>query len=113
MLRRRACLIVSVTIWTVALAYGQTPTATGLQIKGNSLTSPEAMRDLFDRWEQVWHEGRYDLVAGCVQPNYFRHDEAGDRTVTREAYAQTFKRKWMALPRTRQIYEQAIAAGKI
>jgi hypothetical protein len=43
--------------------------------------------DLFDRWERVWHEGQYDLVPDCVQPNYIRHDEAGDRTVTREAYA--------------------------
>jgi hypothetical protein len=40
-----------------------------------------------DRWERVWHEDHYDLVADCVQPNYIRHDEAGDRTVTREAYA--------------------------
>ena len=42
---------------------------------------------LFDRWELVWHEYRYDLVPECVQPNYIRHDEVGDRTVTREAYA--------------------------
>jgi hypothetical protein len=44
------------------------------------------LRDLFDRWEQVWHEGKFDLVPGCVGPHYIRHDEAGDRTVTREAY---------------------------
>ena len=50
--------------------------------------SKEAMvRGLFDRWERVWHEGRYDLISDCVQPNYIRHDETGDRTVTREAYA--------------------------
>jgi len=45
------------------------------------------MRDLFDRWESVWHGGRFDLVPDCVGPYYIRHDEAGDRTVTREAYA--------------------------
>jgi hypothetical protein len=45
------------------------------------------MRDLFDRWEQVWHEGQFDLVASCVADHYIRHDEVGDRTVTREAYA--------------------------
>jgi hypothetical protein len=39
------------------------------------------LRDLFDRWEQVWHEGQNDLISDCVQPNYIRHDEAGDRTV--------------------------------
>jgi predicted SnoaL-like aldol condensation-catalyzing enzyme len=46
-----------------------------------------AHADLFDRWELVWREGQYALVARCVQPNYIRHDEADDRTVTREAYA--------------------------
>jgi hypothetical protein len=45
------------------------------------------LRELFDRWERVWHEGQYDLVPQCVQPNYIWHDEAGVRTVTREAYA--------------------------
>lgn len=43
--------------------------------------------DLFDRWERVLHEGQYNLVAQCFQPNYIRHDEAGDRTVTRDTYA--------------------------
>ena len=45
------------------------------------------MRELYDRWEQVWHEGQYDLVPACVGSHYIRHDEKGDRTVTREAYA--------------------------
>lgn len=43
------------------------------------------MRNLFDRWERVWHEGQYDLVPECVGLHYIRHDEAGDRTVTRDA----------------------------
>jgi hypothetical protein len=47
----------------------------------------DKVRDLFERWERVWHEGQYDLVDDCVGPNYIRHDENGDRTVTREAYA--------------------------
>jgi hypothetical protein len=46
-----------------------------------------SVKDLFDRWERVWHEGQYALVPECVGPHYIRHDEAGDRTVTREAYA--------------------------
>ena len=49
--------------------------------------SIEVTRDLFDRWERVWHEGRFDLVPGCVCERYIRHDETGDRIVTREAYA--------------------------
>jgi hypothetical protein len=51
------------------------------------MSDESSIRDLFDRWERVWHEGQYDLVPKCVGPHYIRHDEAGDRTVTREAYA--------------------------
>ena len=49
--------------------------------------SMEATRDLFDRWELVWHEDRYDLVPSCVGPTYIRHEAAGDRTVTADSYA--------------------------
>lgn len=51
------------------------------------MAEEKVMRDLFDRWERVWHEGQYDLIPTCVGSNYIRHDEQGDRTVTREAYA--------------------------
>ena len=57
----------------------------GQQTRGSSMA--DELRDLFDRWERVWREGQYDLIPSCVGPNYIRHDEAGDRTVTREAYA--------------------------
>lgn len=46
------------------------------------------MRDLFDRWEQVWHQGQLNLVASCLAEHYTRHDENGDRTITREAYVK-------------------------
>jgi hypothetical protein len=51
------------------------------------MSDESVMRELFDRWERVWHEGQYDLVPSCVAENYIRHDEGGDRTITREAYA--------------------------
>jgi len=51
------------------------------------MSNESVMRDLFDRWERVWHEGQYDLIPTCVGSHYIRHDEGGDRTVTREAYA--------------------------
>ncbi|SJZ40748.1 SnoaL-like domain-containing protein [Enhydrobacter aerosaccus] len=56
------------------------------------MSNDTGLRDLFDRWESVWHEGRFDLVPQCVAPHYIRHDEAGDRTVTREAYADELAR---------------------
>jgi hypothetical protein len=51
------------------------------------MSNQSVMRDLFDRWERVWHESQYDLIPACVGSHYIRHDEGGDRTVTREAYA--------------------------
>ena len=51
------------------------------------MADESVLRGLFDRWELVWHEGKYELVPECVGLHYIRHDEAGDRTVTREAYA--------------------------
>jgi SnoaL-like domain len=47
-----------------------------------------AMRDLFDRLERIWHQGQLNLVATCFAEHYTRHDENGDRTVTRDAYAK-------------------------
>ena len=44
-------------------------------------------RDLFDRWERVWHDGEFDLIQSCVAPTYIRHDHLGDRLVTPESYA--------------------------
>jgi nuclear transport factor 2 (NTF2) superfamily protein len=50
--------------------------------------SDEAVtRDLFDRWQRVWVDGAFNLVPSCVCETYIRHEQAGDRTVTREAYA--------------------------
>ena len=37
--------------------------------------SESVLRDLFDRWERVWHEGQHDLVPSCVAEDYIRHDE--------------------------------------
>ncbi len=51
------------------------------------MSDESELNDLFNRWEQVWHERRYDLIPGCVGPEYIRHDQKGDRTVTCAAYA--------------------------
>jgi len=52
-----------------------------------SMSDNELAIDLFDRWERVWHEAQFDLVPSCVCAHYIRHDETGDRTITRDAYA--------------------------
>ena len=79
-----------VDVW---FAKTKTETASGLNLAFSKeqqervSSMSEAVRDLFDRWERVWHEGQYDLIPSCVGSHYIRHDEKGDRTVTREAYA--------------------------
>jgi hypothetical protein len=68
---------------------------------------------LFNRWEQVWHEGRFDLVPDCVAPTYLRHDEAGDRVVTREAYAAELAALRSARPDIRiLVYDHAFQADR-
>jgi len=44
-------------------------------------------RDHFDRWQGVWVDGQFDLVPDCVGETYIRHEQAGDRTISREVYA--------------------------
>jgi hypothetical protein len=72
---------------------------------------PATIHDLFDRWERVWHEGQYDLIARCVQPNYIRHDEQGDRTVTREAYAAEIAKTRQERPGTRIVVYDHTRSG--
>jgi hypothetical protein len=51
------------------------------------MSDDSVMRDLFDRWQRVWVDGEFDLVPSCVAETYLRHDQAGHRQVTRDAYA--------------------------
>jgi SnoaL-like domain len=64
------------------------------------MSGESVLRALFDRWEKVWHEGRFDLVAGCVAPVYIRHDELGTRTVTPDEYAAELAANRQARPST-------------
>ena len=41
------------------------------------MSDESVIRHLFDRWERVWHEGEYDLVAECLAQAYIRHDKSG------------------------------------
>src|SRR5271156_5380880 len=91
-MKRSACLMLSAALFAVgsvaSRASDNAPAtiAPGLA-RSSSMSDDLATRDLFDRWERVWHEGRYDLIPGCVGETYIRHDQKGDRTVTRDAYA--------------------------
>ena len=62
-----------------------------------------AIRGVFDRWEQVWHEGRYDLVPDCVAPVYTRHEPPGTRQVTPADYAGEIAARQQERPNTHRI----------
>jgi hypothetical protein len=101
--------------WFILLVATWTATATDLRAQAHSATSQEetVLRELFDRWERVWHEGQYDLVAQCVQPNYIRHEQAGDRTVTREAYGAEIAKTRKELPHLRfVVYDHAFEGNR-
>ena len=69
------------------------------------------MIDLFDRWECVWHDGQLDLVPSCLGEHYIRHDENGDRTVTREAYAAEIARLQQERPGIRVVVYDHLFSG--
>ncbi len=77
------------------------------------MSEESVVRDLFDRWERVWHEGQYDLVAECVAQVYTRHDESGTRRVTPEEYAAEIAAGRRERPNTRFIvYDHEIAGDR-
>jgi hypothetical protein len=70
-MRRRESVIGLIAVFWVACA------AARASDKGSALTDQKAERsssmsqeaemiDLFNRWEQVWHEGKFDLVPRCA-----------------------------------------------
>jgi hypothetical protein len=77
------------------------------------MSEEKVMRDLFDRWERVWHEGQYDLIPSCVGPTYIRHDELGDRTVTRADYAAEIAKTRQELPNLRfVVYDHSFEGNR-
>ncbi|PTM39271.1 nuclear transport factor 2 family protein [Bosea sp. 124] len=72
------------------------------------MTDEDVTRDLFDRWERVWHGGEFDLISSCVAPAYVRHDHLGDRTVTPESYATELAKVQAGRPGLRvAVYDHA------
>lgn len=75
--------------------------------------SEQATRDLFDRWELVWHEDRHDLIPSCVAPAYLRHEAAGDRMVTADSYAEELTKMKAARPGVRvAVYDHMFVGNR-
>lgn len=72
-----------------------------------------AVRELFDRWERVWHENEHDLVDDCVAPVYVRHEESGTRHVTPAEYAGEIVATKHARPNIRfTVYDHEITGDR-
>ena len=74
--------------------------------------STQPVRDLFDNWERVWHEGQYSLVAQRVVPVYIRTDETGTRKVTPAEYAAELEAVDKARPNTRIVVDDDEIHGR-
>jgi predicted SnoaL-like aldol condensation-catalyzing enzyme len=72
------------------------------------------IRDVFDRWEQVWNEGRLDLASDCVAPVYTRHEPPGPRQVTPAEYAAEIAARQQERPNTHiVVYDHAISGDRV
>jgi hypothetical protein len=61
----------------------------------------------------LWHEGRHDLIAGCLGKVYIRHDEQGTRSVTPEAYVAEVTAAQQQRPQTRfVVYDHDFAGDR-
>jgi hypothetical protein len=77
------------------------------------MSNESVLPDLFDRWERVWHEGQSDLIPECVWPFYIRHDEAGDRTVSRDDYSKQIAKAQQERPGIRiVVYDHTFEADR-
>jgi SnoaL-like domain len=72
---------------TAAFANGQASSSIEPKTeRPSSMSQDSGMIDLFNRWEQVWNDGKFDLAPSCLADSYIRHDPKGDHTVSRDAY---------------------------
>jgi hypothetical protein len=82
-MKRRAHIVFLVALFGMApaayTAKGEGPRSAHSKQKGSlNMSQDSPMIDLFNRWEQVWNEGKFDLVSSCVAEFYIRHDPKGD-----------------------------------
>ena len=77
------------------------------------MSEESGVQDLFDRWERVWNEGQFDLIPDCVCETYIRHDQKGDRTVTRIEYAAEIEQVHKERPGIRVVvYDHAFEGDR-
>ena len=82
---RAAILVVAMATTTQEPAIAQSE-------KGQAMADQSTMIDLFNRWEQVWNKNRFDLAAGCLADQYIRHNEKGEKTISRDEYIDEVKK---------------------
>jgi hypothetical protein len=77
-----------------------------------STPSTEKHARLFQRWiDEVWHQGRVDLVPELVGVQYVRHEGTSTRVVTRAEYAAEIEVTRARLPDARFIIHDCDVVG--
>ena len=71
----------------------------------------EEVRAIFDRWDEVWHHGKLELVSETVGPSYVRHGPRVTRTVTPEGYREEIAATRKKLPDIRFTIHDGAAQG--
>ena len=57
--------------------------------KKESAQSAEEMTSVITRWtEEVWHQGKLDVVPELLGPTYVRHEPGGTQRLTPQQYAR-------------------------
>ena len=86
------------------------PAAAKTSCKATSATKANAVT--FQRWiDDVWHDGKLDLVKDLVGPTYMRHEAKGTRTVTPAQYKEEIVAALKWLPDMRFIIHECTAIG--
>ena len=76
--------------------------------------SIEEVREIMDRWFQVWNERRLDLVTETLGASYTRHEADGTRSVTAEQYRDEIAATQKRIPDVHfQVHDEAITDNTI
>ena len=84
---------------------------TALSWSSGFTDATEEVRAIFDRWEEIWHHGKLELVSETVGPSYVRHEPQGTRTVTPEEYREVIAAVRKRLPDVRFTMHDQAAQG--
>jgi hypothetical protein len=74
-------------------------------------TDRAAVEALWERWMQVWHGGRYELISDCITSPYVRHTPGRTDHETPESYERVIRQARERSPDLRWVVQDLIVEG--